>query len=177
MRDIGFVLHDFKSRARWDWYLPDELLPGRLNGRSAPRRPLRIGRGGRGLQLEARRRVIHGAWLETWRRVNDRARKNLRLGLMAKARLDARRGNDPKGATAAGFDVRGANRAANQAHDLQVGGGDNQAGDGIETHVVPKAKPAGNLARKSSEVQIEPVNAGETNFQCFSRTRGKRFRL
>jgi hypothetical protein len=42
---------------------------------------------------------------------------------------------------------------------------------------VPKAKQAGTLARKFSEAQIVPVNAGETNFKRFSRTRGKRFRL
>ena len=175
MRDIGFVSHDFKERARWDGHLPDELFPRRLDGRRAPRRPLRIGRGGRGFQLEARRRVIHGAWLETRRRVNARARENFGLGMDSPARFEDRRGREPA-ALAAG-DVGGANRAANQAHDLQVGGGDNQAGDGIETHAMPKAKPAGNLAWKFSEAQIEPVNAGETNLRCFSRTREQQFRL
>jgi hypothetical protein len=42
---------------------------------------------------------------------------------------------------------------------------------------MPKAKPARNLARKFSEAHIVSVNAGETSFECFSRTRDKPFRL
>ena len=175
MRDIGFVSHDFKCGARWDRHLPDELFPRRLDRRRVPRRQLWIARGGLGFQLEARRRVIDGPRLVMRRWMNAPARKNLWLGVDANARFDDRRGRESTGFAAG--DVRGADRSADEAHHLQVERGNNQAGGGFETHAMPKAKPARDLAGKFSEAQIMSVNAGETNSQRFSRTIAKPFRL
>lgn len=175
MRDIGFVLHNFKDRARRNWCLPDELFPWRLDRRRAARRTWGLARCGFGFELEARRRVIHRPRLVMRCRVDAPARENLRLGMDSPARFDERCWCEAT-IFAAG-DVRGANRVADEAHDRQVGRGNNQAGYGFETHAMPKAKPAGNLAWKFSDVQIVSVNAGESNLRRFSRTRDELFRL
>src|SRR3954466_7414421 len=131
MMDIGFVADDFKRRFRRNRCRPDQLFPRRLNRRWASRRNPGFDGGFGGFELHPRCRVIDGTRLEVGRWVNAPSREDLGLGVDAAPWLDDRRGGDATQSLTRS-DIRGPDRAANEAHQLEVELGNDEAGSGFE---------------------------------------------
>ncbi len=179
MRNIGFVLNDFKNRSRRNRCLPRQLFPGRLNGAWGMRRIHGRAWVGRWLALDAWRRMDHRATRVDRRRMNLLPREILRLGLqMSTRQVDRVRRQQPAWPELATFDVRNANCVDDRLNDRQVGRRHGQSCYVLPTtHPMPKAKQAGRCRKNLRDAQNQPVNAGEIYLGRFSRTHGKPFRL
>jgi hypothetical protein len=152
MYDIGRpdVHLDRLGRGRAGWLLPGQHLPRRLDHRFlACRRVVAFD--------DHHRRDVALPWLVSVRGMNNPPGFDPRLGVEPPSRLDRGLGVEPEppfdqrrggaqsadGLPAAGMDVGGADRVAQQAYDRKVERRDNETFNATGTHAWRKSKARG----------------------------------